>query len=174
MRNCSSASRRARVGPGARCALARRAAAQLWERGLEEKGKHDPEWSTQDPVGPTPTPTTTTNSIRACFRTTRVSWTVELAAAGPARAGRRLASPHRRQRKALAGHTANGCARVSRYKSTLTRVPAAAMSQAASATSTASASPVFADYVYVTFAPRGREKLSRTRLLTLEILTPID
>ncbi len=34
-------------------------------------------------------------------------------------------------------------------------------------------SPVFADYVYVTFAPQGREKLSRTRLLTLESLTPI-
>lgn len=35
-------------------------------------------------------------------------------------------------------------------------------------------SPVLADHVYVTFAPQGREKLSRTRLLTLEILTPIE
>ena len=35
-------------------------------------------------------------------------------------------------------------------------------------------SPVFADHAYVHFAPQGREKVPRVRLLTLEILEPIE
>lgn len=35
-------------------------------------------------------------------------------------------------------------------------------------------SPVFADYVYVHFAPRGREKRPRVRMLPLEILEPVE
>lgn len=35
-------------------------------------------------------------------------------------------------------------------------------------------SPVFADYATVQFAPQGRERVSRTRLLPLEILEPVE
>lgn len=35
-------------------------------------------------------------------------------------------------------------------------------------------SPVFADHTYVHFAPQGREKVPRVRMLTLEILEPIE
>lgn len=35
-------------------------------------------------------------------------------------------------------------------------------------------SPVFADYTYVHFAPQGREKVPRVRMLALEILEPIE
>ncbi len=34
--------------------------------------------------------------------------------------------------------------------------------------------PVFADHTYVHFAPQGREKVPRVRMLTLEILEPIE
>ena len=35
-------------------------------------------------------------------------------------------------------------------------------------------SPVFADHTYVHFAPQGRENVPRVRMLTLEILEPIE
>jgi len=35
-------------------------------------------------------------------------------------------------------------------------------------------SPVFADYATVQFAPQGRERVARTRLLPLEILEPVE
>jgi len=35
-------------------------------------------------------------------------------------------------------------------------------------------SPVFADYTYVHFAPKGREKVPRVRMLPLKILEPIE
>lgn len=34
--------------------------------------------------------------------------------------------------------------------------------------------PVFADYTQVSFPPRGREKVSRLRMLPLEILEPVE
>ena len=35
-------------------------------------------------------------------------------------------------------------------------------------------SPVFADYATVWFAPQGRERVARTRMLPLELLEPVE
>ena len=34
--------------------------------------------------------------------------------------------------------------------------------------------PAFADYTQVSFPPRGREKVTRLRMLPLEILEPVE